>query len=144
MKISATFYSLFKSSIFLPFDVIIPSSLNFFISLCIALYQKIKNYVLKSNDEKIAVAKQQVQEVILKLISDAEVDYNEWVKAGSIKRAQVIKKIFEDYPVLAKVADQTALVAWIDETIDNALKTLREIVAMNKEEAVEADVENAV
>lgn len=113
------------------------------ISLGIALYQKIKNYVSKSNDEKIAVAKQQVQEVILKLISDAEVDYNEWVKAGSIKRAQVIKKIFEDYPVLAKVTDQTALVEWIDETIDNALKTLREIVAMNKEEAVEADVENA-
>lgn len=114
------------------------------ISLGIALYQKIKNYVSKSNDEKIAVAKQQVQEVILKLISDAEVDYNEWVKAGSIKRAQVIKKIFEDYPVLAKVTDQTALVEWIDETIDNALKTLREIVAMNKEEAVEADTESAV
>lgn len=113
------------------------------ISLGIALYQKIKNYVSKSNDEKIAVAKQQVQEVILKLISDAEVDYNEWVKAGSIKRAQVIKKIFEDYPVLAKVTDQTTLVEWIDETIDNALKTLREIVAMNKEESVEADVENA-
>lgn len=113
------------------------------ISLCIALYQKIKNYVSKSNDEKIAVAKKQVQEVILKLISDAEFDYAEFVKAGSIKRAQVIKKIFEDYPVLAKVTDQTALVEWIDETIDNALKTLREIVAMNKEEAVEADVESA-
>lgn len=113
------------------------------ISLCIALYQKIKNYVSKSNDEKIAVAKKQVQEVILKLISDAEFDYAEFVKAGSIKRAQVIKKIFEDYPVLAKVTDQTALVEWIDETIDNALKTLREIVAINKEEAVEADVESA-
>lgn len=113
------------------------------ISLCIAFYQKIKNYVSKSNDEKIAVAKKQVQEVILKLISDAEFDYAEFVKAGSIKRAQVIKKIFEDYPVLAKVTDQTALVEWIDETIDNALKTLREIVAMNKEEAVEADVESA-
>lgn len=113
------------------------------ISLGIALYQKVKNYVSKSNDEKIAVAKQQVQEVILKLISDAEVDYNEWVKAGSIKRAQVIQKIFEDYPVLAKVTDQTALVEWIDETIDNALKTLREIVAMNKEDAAESDVESA-
>lgn len=111
------------------------------ISLCIALYQKIKNYVSKSNDEKIAVAKQQVQEVILKLISDAEFDYAEFVKAGSIKRAQVIQKIFEDYPVLAKVTDQTALIEWIDETIDNALKTLREIVAMNKEEAVDENVE---
>lgn len=114
------------------------------ISLCIALYQKIKIYVSKSNDEKIAVAKKQVQEVILKLISDAEFDYYELSKAGSIKRAQVIQKIFEDYPVLAKVTDQTALIEWIDETIDNALKTLREIVAMSKEEAVEVDVDSAV
>ena len=113
------------------------------VSLGIALYQKIKNYVSKSNAEKIEVAKKQIQEVILKLISDAEFDYYEMVKAGSIKRAQVIQKIFEDYPVLAKVTDQTALVEWIDETIDNALETLREIVAMNKEEAVEADVESA-
>lgn len=113
------------------------------ISLGIALYQKIKNYISKSNKEKIEVAKKQIQEVILKLISDAEYDYEEFVKAGSIKRAQVIQKIFEDYPVLAKVTDQTALVEWIDETIDNALKTLREIVAMNKEEAVEADVKSA-
>ncbi len=113
------------------------------ISLGIALYQKIKNYVSKSNAEKIEVAKKQIQEVILKLISDAEYDYEEFVKAGSIKRAQVIQKIFEDYPVLAKVTDQTALVEWIDETIDNALKTLREIVAMNKEETVDAEVESA-
>jgi len=109
------------------------------ISLGIALYQKIKNYVSKSNAEKIEVAKKQIQEVILKLISDAEYDYEEFVKAGSIKRAQVIQKIFEDYPILAKVTDQTALVEWIDETIDNALKTLREIVAMNKEETVDVE-----
>lgn len=113
------------------------------VSLGIALYQKIKNYASKSNEEKIAVAKQQIQEVILKLISDAEYDYEEFVKAGSIKRAQVIQKIFEEYPVLAKVTDQTSLVKWIDETIDNALKTLREIVAINKEEAVDTEVESA-
>lgn len=111
------------------------------ISLCIALYQKIKNYVSKSNDEKIAVAKNQVQEVILKLISDAEFDYYELSKAGSIKRAQVIQKIFEDYPVLAKVTDQNTLIEWIDETIDNALKTLREIVAVNEQDVVDEDAE---
>lgn len=101
------------------------------ISLCITLYYKIKSYITQSKDERIKVAKKQIQEVILKLISDAEYDYEEYIKAGSIKRAQVIQKIFEDYPVLTKVADQTALVEWIDETIDEALKTLREIVAIN-------------
>lgn len=107
------------------------------ISLIIALYQKIKSYLSKSNDEKIAVAKQQIKEIILKLISDAEVDYEDWNKAGSIKRAQVIQKIFEEYPILAKVADQTELIKWLDDTIDEALNTLREIVAINKEDAVE-------
>ena len=107
------------------------------ISLIIALYQKIKSYLSKSNDEKITVAKQQIKEIILKLISDAEVDYEDWNKAGSIKRAQVIQKMFEEYPILAKIADQTELIKWLDDTIDEALNTLREIVAINKEDAVE-------
>ena len=101
------------------------------ISLIIALYQKIKSYLSKSNDEKITVAKQQIKEIILKLISDAEVDYEDWNKAGSIKRAQVIQKIFSEYPILAKVTDQEKLVEWIDETIDTSLKELRKIVADN-------------
>lgn len=106
------------------------------ISLGITLYQKIKNYVSKSNTEKIEVAKQQIQEIILKLISDAEYDYEKFVKAGSIKRAQVVQKIFEDYPILTKVVDQTTLIKWIDENIDNALNTLREIANVNKEENI--------
>lgn len=49
--------------------------------LCIALYQKIDKYIKLSNDEKIEIAKTQIREVILKLISDAESDYTEWVSA---------------------------------------------------------------
>lgn len=103
------------------------------ISLCIALYQKIKSYVSKSNAEKVEIAKQQINEVILKLVSDAEFDYEEYVKAGSIKRAQVIQKIFEDYPILAKVTDQETLIKWIDKIIDESLTTLRDIIATNSE-----------
>lgn len=108
------------------------------ISLGIALYQRIRTYVLKSNTEKIDVAKKQIKEIILKLISDAEEDYYYMTSAGSIKRSQVIKKIFEDYPVLSKVTDQETLIKWIDEIIDESLTTLREIVAVNEEKASEA------
>lgn len=104
------------------------------ISLIIALVQRIKTYLSQSNDKKIETAKQQIKEIILKLITDAEVDYENWNKAGSIKRSQVIQKIFEDYPVLSKVADQEALIKWIDDVIDDSLNILREIVAINKEE----------
>ena len=39
--------------------------------------------------------------------------------------------IYEEYPILSKVVDQKALTEWIDEQIDSALDTLREIVKTN-------------
>lgn len=103
------------------------------ISLIIAVIGKVKSYLSKSNEEKIAAAKAQIQEIILKLITDAEVDYEDWNKAGSIKRAQVIQQVFSDFPVLSKIADQKAVIEWIDNLIDESLKELRKIVAENSE-----------
>ena len=85
----------------------------------------------KSDEEKIEIAKTQIKEIILKMISDAEVDYEEWNKAGSIKRSQVINEIFEKYPILSKVTNQSQIIDWIDQTIDESLKILREIVSNN-------------
>ena len=101
------------------------------ISLIIAIVQKARSYFNKSNAEKIEVAKKQISQVVLKLITDAELDYNDLVSAGSIKRSQVIQKIFADYPILAKAADQEKIIEFIDETINSSLKELRKIVAEN-------------
>lgn len=103
-------------------------------SLIFALYQKIKGLFKKDKDVRFDVAKAQIKETMLKLITDAEMDYNEMAKAGSVKRSQVIRKIFEEYPILSKVTDQEAVVKFIDETINESLKTLRKIVAENKVE----------
>lgn len=102
------------------------------IGLAIAVARKVKDYFNKSDDEKMEIAKAQIKETILKMVTEAEIDYEEWNKAGSIKRSQVINQIYGDYPILSKVIDQKALIEWIDETIDESLKTLREIVAENK------------
>lgn len=102
------------------------------IGLAIAVVRKAKTYFAKSDDEKVEIAKAQIQETILRMVTEAEIDYEEWNKAGSIKRSQVIGQIYADYPVLSKVVDQQALTAWIDETIDESLKTLREVVSNNK------------
>ena len=99
--------------------------------LLIGLFRKAKTYFGKSDEEKIEIAKKQITESILKWISDAEEDYNKLQKAGSIKRAQVIGKIFEEYPILSKVVDQDELISWIDEAIDNALDELRNIIKEN-------------
>lgn len=109
------------------------TSIIVIISLITALYRKIKAYIKQSDEKKIQVAKEHVAQTILKLITDAELDYEEWNKAGSVKRAQVIHEIFKDYPILSKVADQEALIVWIDELIDKSLKELRKIISENAE-----------
>ena len=107
------------------------------ISLIIAIVQKARSYFNKSNAEKIEIAKKQISQVVLKLITDAELDYNDLVSAGSIKRSQVIQKIFNDYPILTKATDQKAIIEWIDDTINNSLKELRKIVEINKPKEVD-------
>lgn len=104
------------------------------IGLIIGIVQKTKKYFGKSKEEKIAIAKAQAKETILKLVSDAEEDYIEWNQAGTIKRSQVIADIFTDYPILSKVVDQEALIKWIDDEIDKALVTLRQVIEISDDE----------
>lgn len=98
------------------------------VGLCIMLARKIMDYVNKSNDEKVAVAKDIIKNTMLSRVSDAERDYAEWKQAGAAKRAQVIANIYNDYPILTKVIDQNALITWIDETIDASLGFMREMI----------------
>ena len=93
---------------------------------------KVRNYMNLADAEKLEVAKKQIKETMLKFITEAEVDYLEWVSAGSIKRSQVIDELYAVYPVLSKVADQEALIEWIDDTIDESLETMRKIFEENE------------
>lgn len=99
--------------------------------LLVSIVQKTVSYFSKSDEERVEIAKKQIKEAMLKMISDAESDYSEWSAAGSIKRSQVIEKIFADYPILSKVVDQAELIKWIDTEIDNALVVLRDIIEKN-------------
>ena len=92
------------------------------------IVNRIVNFFKKSKEERVAAAKAAIKQTILKWVTDAEVDYIEWTKAGSIKRSQVIQKIYTDYPILAQVVDQDSLITFIDSAIDEALKTARQIV----------------
>ena len=61
----------------------------------------------------------------------------DYKSAGAIKRSQVIDEIFKTYPILSKVTDQEELIAYIDQLIDEALETVREIVRTDEEAATE-------
>lgn len=102
------------------------------IGLAVGVYQKIKVMMAKSDEEKIAIARQQISEIILHMVGKAEADYAEWNKAGSIKRSEVIAKIYAQYPILGKVVDQEALIHSLDEEIDMALKNLHNIMDETK------------
>ena len=101
------------------------------VGLINALAIRIRDYMSKTDEERIAIAKQQLKETMLKLVTEAEKDYLEWINAGSIKRSQVIERIFEMYPVLSKVTNQDELINWIDDMIDEALEIMREIFEEN-------------
>lgn len=108
------------------------ASITIIIGLSISLTRNIRDYLAKSNEEKIAIAKAQIHETVLKMITDAEEYYEEYKKSGSIKRSQVIGEIFNSYPILSKAIDQEQLIEWIDNEIDNALITLRKIIEENE------------
>lgn len=102
------------------------------IGLIITIYKKAKAYWAKSTEEKVAIAMKQIKTRVLELCTQAELDYDEWVKAGEIKRAQVIGEIFDMYPILNRVTDQETLIAELDDYIKKALVTMREVFSENK------------
>ena len=107
------------------------------LGLTLALGRMVYNYLKIDNVEKIEIAKTQIREAMLKLITEAEIDFEEWNKSGKIKRSQVITKIYEKYPILSKAVSQEDIIAWLDREIDNSLVTLREIIKDNKTEKKE-------
>ena len=102
------------------------------IGLGILVFKKVKSYVSLSEQEKIDLALEQIRITALKMVTDAEKEYDKWVKAGSIKRAEVIEKIFKDYPILSKVTNQETLIKNIDNIIDEALNEMRKVFETNK------------
>ena len=102
------------------------------IGLGILVFKKVKRYASLSEQEKIDLALEQIRITALKMVTDAEKEYDKWVKAGSIKRAEVIDKIFKDYPILSKSTDKETLIKNIDDIIDEALKEMRKVFETNK------------
>lgn len=104
------------------------------LGLAVALIQKVKVFIGKTDEEKIQIAKKQIKEIMLKMVSEAELDFEDWNKAGAIKRSQVISQIYEMYPILSKVIDQNELIKWLDMEINTSLQTLEDIIDVNKDE----------
>lgn len=97
-------------------------------ALAYAIYKKASNFLALNKIQRVQVAKECIRESILKMVADAERNYYGWKSAGTIKRAEVIEKIFKEYPILSKVTDQAEIIGFIDELIDDALQKLKDII----------------
>ena len=102
--------------------------------LLLMLIKKVKEYISKTDEEKIEYALSTIRETMLKFVTTAELDFDQWKSAGSIKRAQVIDELYAKYPVLSKAVDQEKIIQMIDEAIDAALPTLREVIKKSGKE----------
>ena len=111
------------------------TKLTIILGLGTLLWKKGKAFLAKSDDEKIRIALKQAREILLDKVTKAEIDYAEWKKSGALKRAQVLDEIFKQYPILAKATSPEEIIKTLDSYIDEALETLREIIA-NQEQSV--------
>lgn len=118
--------------------------------VALAITKKAQAFFAKSKEEReeiakaelenqIAIAKAQISEIMLKLVTDAEESYLKWVSAGAVKRAQVINEVFEMYPILSKVSNQEEVIAFLDDTINEAMKTMRKIFEENQQAETAAE-----
>lgn len=101
------------------------------LGLIIGFAQKMHTFFKKSKDEQLEIVKSQIHEIILRLITSAEMDFDQWNEAGEIKRAQVINDILGRFDILNRVTNQAEIIAFIDNEINESLKTLRKIVENN-------------
>ena len=109
------------------------------IGLLIGIYEKVAVMFRRNEEHRIEIdkaevnrrletAKRFIKEGMLDMVTHAEGDYDAWKKSGEFKRSQVIKEIFDMYPILEMVTNQDEVIAWIDEQIDVALVKLRETI----------------
>jgi hypothetical protein len=99
------------------------------ISLLYLAYHKIKEFRKLSDEQKVEAAITIIREIIRKNVMTAEIQWEDFAKTGSIKRAQVISEVYETFPFLKDIYDQKTLIEEMDNIIDEALVDVRKIVS---------------
>ena len=93
-------------------------------------YVKIKKWNALSQEEKIDATLKILREQMLSYVSEAEKEFG--AGTGKLKRSEVIKKIYKDFPHLNKVINQDELIKTLDEYIDDSLVELKKLLESNE------------
>ena len=98
------------------------------LGIFIFLYNKITNYMKLTKEQKVEAALKVVKAELLKLMSDAEIEWQDFNKSGEIKKSQVISEIYKKFPFLAEYISQDELIAKIGEMIEEQKAKMDEII----------------
>ena len=110
----------------LVFHFLLDNWLDILISLLIIsiIIEDIRAIIKRKDTKNIVKTLEKISGSIASYVNDAEMKWakKHIVKAGAVKRAEVISKIYEKYPELSEYVNQELIINSIDELIDNALK----------------------
>lgn len=100
------------------------------IGLGLGIYKKIKDYLSKSEQEKIDIALTQIRKSMLELVVKAEKEYGS--DTGKLKKSKVLNEIYAKYPELKNIVNQEDLEKQIDDIINENLDQMKKMLENNK------------
>ena len=90
------------------------------------------SYSNMTEEQRVQSALKVVKEELMRLMCQAEIQWKDYKKSGDLKRSQVIKDIYNQFPFLSKYMDQDKLVKTIYEMIDKQMDNMDNL--LNKPE----------
>lgn len=104
------------------------SMLIIIIALVVLTIEEVKKYKAMTREQRIEAALSVVKGELLKLMSDAEIEWSEYKKSGALKKSQVLKEIYTQFPFLQDYINQDELVTKITEMIDAEMENMNKIL----------------
>ena len=98
------------------------------IAIIIGVVRMVIKYSKMTKEERVNTALKVIKEELLKLMSDAEIEWEDYKKSGELKKSQVLKEIYSQFPFLATYIDQDTLVNKLYELIDNEMENMNKII----------------
>lgn len=86
-----------------------------------------------TREEQVEAILKVIKVEVIKLMADAELDWSHIEKAGEIKKAEVISKIYDKFPILSKYMNQEELLKRISNIIEKEKERMDRIINKDKE-----------
>ena len=99
------------------------------VTAVVAIVSKTRKWIRMDKKQKKDAILEIVRRTMLYLVTEAEREYGGGT--GSLKRADVLAKVFEKYPILAQYGNVDTIVKQLDYMIDDNLVVLKDLLENN-------------